>query len=249
MAINVLAIVQARMGSTRLPGKTLIDIEGKPLLEHVINRIRYSKMIEEIIIATTNEPEDKAIVNMAKKLQVKTYAGSSYDVLDRFYQVARLFEGKVIVRITADDPFKDPKVIDDIVKYFLSHPELNYVSNTIEPSYPVGIDVEVFSYEALKTAWENAKGSAEREHVTPYIICNPSLFKISNYKSNKQLSYLRWTIDTKEDLQMTKEVYNKLYLKDKIFYMDDILQLLQKYPHISDINSSVKQLVIEPGVK
>ena len=249
MAINVLAIVQARMGSTRLPGKTLIDIEGKPLLEHVINRIRYSKMIEEIIIATTNEPEDKVIVNMAKKLQVKTYEGSSYDVLDRFYQVARLFKGKVIVRITADDPFKDPKVIDDIVKYFLSHPELNYVSNTIEPSYPVGIDVEVFSYQALKTAWENAKDSAEREHVTPYIIRNPSLFKIANYKSNKQLSYLRWTIDTKEDLQMTKEVYNKLYLKDKIFYMDDILQLLQKYPHISDINSSVKQLVIEPGVK
>ena len=249
MAINVLAIVQARMGSTRLPGKTLIDIEGKPLLEHVINRIRYSKMIEEIIIATTNEPEDKAIVNMAKKLQVKTYAGSSYDVLDRFYQVARLFEGKVIVRITADDPFKDPKVIDDIVNYFLSHPELNYVSNTIEPSYPVGIDVEVFSFEALKTAWENAKKSVEREHVTPYIIYNPGLFNIANYKNSKQLSYLRWTIDTKEDLQMTKEVYNRLYVEDKIFYMDDILQLLQKYPHISDINSSIEQFAIEPGVK
>jgi len=244
MAVNVLAIVQARMGSTRLPGKTLIEIEGKPLLEHVINRIRYSKTIDDIIIATTTGPEDKAIVSMAEKLHVATYTGSSDDVLDRFYQAASLFSAKKIVRITADDPFKDPKVIDEIVNYFFSHPELDYVSNTIEPSYPVGIDVEVFSYEALKTSWQEAESFRDREHVTPYIWCNPSLFKVANYKHTQQLSHLRWTIDTKEDLQMTREVYKKLYVEDEIFNMNDILQLINKHPHISDINSGVEQLTI-----
>ncbi len=244
MAVNVLAIVQARMGSTRLPGKTLIEIEGKPLLEHVINRIRYCKTINKIIIATTIKSEDKAIVRLTEKLQVETYTGSSEDVLDRFYQVASKYGGEVIVRITADDPFKDPNVIDEIVNYFLLHPGINYVSNTIEPSYPVGIDVEVFSYEALKKAWGAAERPREREHVTPYIFCNPGLFKVANYKNSEQLSHLRWTIDTKEDLQMTKEVYNKLYVKGEIFYMEDILQLLHKYPHISDINNGVEQLAI-----
>ncbi len=246
MAVNVLAIVQARMGSIRLPGKTLIEIEGKPLLEHIINRIRYSKSIDKIIIATTTEPEDKAIVSLAEKLQVETYTGSSEDVLDRFYQAASLFGAKEIVRITADDPFKDPKVIDEIVNYFFSHPELDYVSNTIEPSYPVGIDVEVFSYKALKTSWQEAESPRYREHVTPYILCNPNLFKVANYKYTGQLSHLRWTIDTKEDLQMTREVYKKLYVEDGMFYMDDILKLLSKHTDISDINCNVEQLIIAP---
>ena len=144
MACKVIAIVQARMGSTRLPGKSLIVIEGRPLLEHIVNRVSYSKTIDEIIIATTTEPEDKPIVRLAEKLHVATYTGSSEDVLDRFYQAANLFGGKVIVRITADDPFKDPKVIDEIVNYYFSQSELDYVSNTIEPSYPIGIDVKFF---------------------------------------------------------------------------------------------------------
>ena len=165
-------------------------------------------------------------------------------MLDRFYQGASKYGGEVIVRITADDPFKDPKVIDEIVNYFLLHPGINYVSNTIEPSYPVGIDVEVFSYDVLKKAWEEAESQTDREHVTPYIWRNPGLFKIINYKNSEQLSHLRWTIDSKEDLQMTKEVYKKLYVEDEIFYMDDILQLLHKYPHISDINRGVEQLAI-----
>jgi len=247
VADNVLAIIQARMGSTRLPGKTLIEIEGKPLLEHVINRIRYSKIIDEIIIATTTEPEDIAIVSLAKKLQVPTYTGSSEDVLDRFYQAASLFGGRVIVRITADDPFKDPAVMDEIVNYFFSHPEFDYISNTIKPSYPVGIDVEVFSYYALKTAWQNAEDPKDREHVTPYIYRNPGIFKLANYKYTKQLSHLRWTIDTKKDLQMAREVYKKLYVEDEMFYMADIMQLLKKYTYISDINRTVEQLMITPG--
>lgn len=240
MAVKVLAIVQARMGSTRLPGKTLIEIESRPLLEHVINRIRRSKTIDEIIIATTTKLEDNAIVHLAEKLQIKVFRGSSMNVLDRFYQAANKFDGKVIVRVTADDPFKDPKVIDEIVNYFFSHPELDYVSNSIEPTYPIGIDVEVFLYQALKTAWKYAKCSRDREHVTTYIWGNPELFNVCNYKYREQLSNLRWTIDTMEDLQMAREIYKKLYVEGKIFYMDDILRLLRKYPHISDINTCVE---------
>ncbi len=244
MACKVIAIIQARMGSTRLPGKSLIEIEGKTLLEHIINRVRYSKTIDEIIIATTTNQEDKAIVNLVEKLKVKAYTGSSEDVLDRFYQTAIRFGGKVLVRITADDPFKDPKIIDEIVNYFFSHPELDYVSNTIEPTYPIGIDVEVFSFTALEKAWKEAKTMIEREHVTPYIWDNLGLFKIANIKNHANLSHLRWTIDNQKDLEMTRAVYKELYVEDEIFYMDDILQLLKKHTYISDLNSSVEQLSI-----
>lgn len=215
-------------------------------MEHIVNRVSYSKTIDEIIIATTTEPEDKPIVRLAEKLHVATYTGSSEDVLDRFYQAANLFGGKVIVRITADDPFKDPKVIDEIVNYYFSQSELDYVSNTIEPSYPVGLDVEVFSYDALKTSWQEAESPSYREHVTPYILCNPNLFRLANYKYTEKLSHLRWTIDTKEDLQMTRKVYKELYVEGGIFYMDDILKLISKHTHISDINCNVEQLIIAP---
>jgi spore coat polysaccharide biosynthesis protein SpsF len=244
MAYKVIAVIQARMGSSRLPGKTLTEIVGKPLLEHVVNRLRYSKTIDKIIVATTSEPVDKAIVNLVEKIQVASFVGSSEDVLDRFYQCAKLFGGSVLVRITADDPFKDPKVIDEIVNYFFSNPELDYASNTIQPSYPIGLDVEVFSFTALKKAWEEANSVIEREHVTPYIWGNSGSFKIANIKNNTDLSHLRWTIDTKKDLEMTKEVYKKLYVEDEIFYMDDILSMLKKYTYISDLNSDVEQLTI-----
>jgi spore coat polysaccharide biosynthesis protein SpsF len=244
MASKVIAVIQARMGSLRLPGKSLMEIEGKPLLEHIIDRIRYSKTIDEIIIATTTEHEDKAIINLAKKLQLKVYAGKIIDVLDRFYQAINLYGGEVIVRITADDPFKDPKIIDYIVNYYLLHPELDYVSNTIDPTYPIGIDVEVFSFKALKKAWREAKTKIAREHVTPYIWSNSGLFKIANIKHHIDLTNLRWTIDTKEDLEMAREVYKKLYDKDKIFYMKDILRLLKKDTYISNLNSNIKQIVI-----
>jgi len=244
MANKVIAIVQARMGSTRLPGKSLIKIEGKPILEHIVNRIRYSKTIDEIIIATTTEQEDEAIVKLARKLQIGIFRGSAEDVLDRFYQAANKFNGRVIVRITADDPFKDPKVIDKIVNYFLSHTELDYASNTIEPTYPIGIDVEVFTFSALERAWVGAKTMIEREHVTPYIWDNSCSFNIANIKNHKDLSHLRWTIDTQKDLEMTREIYRKLYVEDEVFYMEDILRLLHKIPHISDINSNIAQVVI-----
>jgi spore coat polysaccharide biosynthesis protein SpsF (cytidylyltransferase family) len=241
MAIEVLAIIQARMGSTRLPGKTLARIEGKPLLEHVINRVRFCESIDKIIVATTMNPEDKEIISVTERMGVETYAGSPEDVLDRFYKAAVLCDGKTIVRITADDPFKDPRIIDEIVEFYLAHQEYDYVSNTVKPTFPIGIDVEVFSFEALERAWQETESVTEREHVTPYIWRNPELFKTRNIENDTQLSHLRWTIDTEEDLVMAREVYRHLYVDGHIFYMQDILELLVGNKGIIEINSGVKQ--------
>jgi len=239
--LMVLAIIQARMGSSRLPGKTLKKISGKPLLEHVINRIKYSETIDEIMVATTTNPEDKAIISLAEQQDILTYSGSTDDVLDRVYKAAKKGKADIIVRVTADDPFKDPTIIDKIVKYFITNPKVDYVSNTIEPTYPIGIDVEVFSFSALEKAWKEAKSLLEREHVTPYIWDNQGLFNIASIKNRTDLSHLRWTIDTKEDIEMTRAVYKILYKEGEIFLMNDILKFIERYPHVPAINSHIEQ--------
>lgn len=235
---HIVAIIQARMGSTRLKNKTLVDIAGKPLLGHIIDRVKASRAIHEIIIATTTDSQDGVILRLATEHGIKKYAGSQEDVLDRFYHAAKQLAADVIVRITSDDPFKDPEVIDKIVRHFISHPDLDYASNTIEPTYPEGLDVEVFSFEALKQAWKEAELPSEREHVTPYIWKNPKKFKIANIKYKNDLSNLRWTLDYEEDLRFTREIYKRLY-HGQIFFMDDILTLLQKEPSLININQHI----------
>jgi len=239
---HIVAIIQARMASTRLPNKTLVDISGKPLLGHIIERVKVSRTINEIVVATTTDAHDKAILDLAAKYGVKRYAGNQEDVLDRIYQAAKLTSADVIVRITADDPFKDPQVIDKIVKYFIAHPDLDYASNTIEPTYPEGLDVEVFSFIALERAWKEAILPSEREHVTPYIWKNPNLFKVANIKYKYNLSGLRWTLDYEDDLKFTREIYKRLY-HGEIFLMDDILVLLEKEPYLANINKGVAKYI------
>lgn len=239
---RIVAIIQARVGATRLPGKTLADIAGKPLLAHVIQRVRASRTVSEIVVATTTAPEDRAVLDLAVQYGVKVYAGSRDDVLDRFYQAAKLVSAEVIVRITADDPFKDPQVLDKIAQYFIDHPELDYASNTIEPTYPEGLDIEVFSFAALETAWREARLPSEREHVTPYIWKNPDKFKVANIKHDEDLSHLRWTIDYKEDLCFAREVYARLY-HGQVFLMEDILALLRAEPELCEINRGIARNV------
>ncbi len=235
----VIAIVQARMGSTRLPGKVLIDIQGKPLLEHVIERLRDSRFIDQIIIATTGNEGDRAIIEFAQSNGLSYYVGSEDDVLDRFYQAAKKFCTDTIVRITPDDPFKDTEVIDKVIGYYLENKDkLDYVSNTIKPTYPEGLDVEVFSFEALEKVWQEARKASEREHVTPYIWNNPELFRLANVESDEDLSHLRWTIDYEEDLRFVREVYARLY-HGQVFFMRDILALLRAEPELAQINQGV----------
>ena len=236
---TVIAIIQARMGSNRLPGKVMLDISGKPMLWHVINRVKHSKNIDNIVVATTNLTEDKQIIQLADAMGVYCYAGSENDVLDRYYQAALKYGGDVIVRVTADCPLIDPEIIDNAIEFFLTH-EFDFVGNTINPTYPDGLDTWVFSFDALKMAWEQASLSSDREHVTTYIIKNPNLFKNKSYEHNVDLSEMRWTVDEQRDLEFVREVYTELYARtNKVFYMKDVLELLDRRPELTRLNSGI----------
>lgn len=234
---EVVAIIQARMGSTRLPRKMLIDIMGKPLIQHVIDRVSQSKRINKLILATTDNPSDAVLVEFAKKKSLDFFIGDEEDVLDRFYQAAKHFNIETIVRITPDDPFKDPEVIDKAIEIFLNGKgKFDYVTNTLPPTYPLGLDIEVFSFYALEKAWKEAKKPSEREHVTPYIWKHPEIFRIKNFGLEEDLSYMRWTLDDERDLQFTRVVHQRLYPKKRFFLMDDILKLLEQHPSLIKIN-------------
>jgi spore coat polysaccharide biosynthesis protein SpsF (cytidylyltransferase family) len=237
-SLNVTAIIQVRMGSSRLSNKSLVDILGRPLLWHVLQRVRASQQVDRIIIATTTEPADDAIAAFAKEIQVLCYRGSVDDVLDRFLQAAHLVPTDAIVRVTADDPFKDPCLIDQTVATFREARDLDYISNTLIPTFPEGLDIEVFSMTALTTAWNEATLKSEREHVTPYIWKNPDRFRLKNFTSSENNSSLRWTIDYPEDLTFAREVYARLY-NGSIFGTQDILELLRREPALSNINNNV----------
>jgi len=238
---NIVAIIQARMGSTRLPGKILEDIEGKPMLWHVVNRIGFSKMINKIVVATTLNKIDDLVENLCKKNNVDCYRGSEVDVLDRYYNAAKEWCADVVVRITSDCPLIDPMVADKVILAYLKNENsFDGSSNTIKRTYPHGLDVEVISYDTLERACEEAKKDYQREHVTIYIYENPSKFKILNVENNKDLSCLRWTVDEKKDLEFVREIYKLLHNKS-MFLMDDIIDLLERNPSIKEINKDVEQ--------
>ncbi|MEW5766975.1 MAG: aminotransferase class III-fold pyridoxal phosphate-dependent enzyme [bacterium] len=232
------AIVQARMGSTRLPGKIMKEIVGKPLLEHLVSRLKGSRLLDKIIVATTSLKEDEIVVELAEAIGIDAFAGSEADVLDRYYQAARKYRLDTVVRITGDCPLIDPKVVDKVIRHFKSD-NFDYVSNVFKYTYPDGLDTEVFSFEALERAWREASQPSEREHVTPYIRKHPELFKLSNVENDINLFGMRWCVDEEKDLEFVREVYKNLYREGKIFYMEDILKLLKICPGLSQINEGI----------
>jgi spore coat polysaccharide biosynthesis protein SpsF len=236
---NIVAIIQARMCSTRLPGKVMKDISGKPMLWHVIYRVKYSKLINKIVVATSTNKEDDIIENFCKENRILFYRGDEEDVLKRYYEAAKIYNGNKIVRITSDCPLIDPEIVDIVIKEHLKD-EVDYTSNTIERTFPRGLDTEVFNFEALERANEMAKEKYQREHVTIFIYENPHLFKIKNVRNFKDLSHLRWTVDEERDLIFVREIYKRLY-KGNIFFMRDILEVLEKEPDLKRINEMVKQ--------
>lgn len=240
---NFVVIVQARMGSTRLPGKSLKIVEGKPLLEHLINRLRFSKKIDKIVIATTTSKKDDVIYRLCEKLGVECFRGSEGDVLDRYYQAAKKYDADIIIRVTSDCPVIDPVIIDKMVDSFRQKlGEIDYLSNVYPTrTYPRGLDIEIFAFGALKEAWVHATNAPDREHVTPYIYMHPEKFKIFNYKDKRDFSKYRWTVDTSEDLRLIEEIYGDLYKKNKIFLYDDILKLMKKRPELPKINKMIGQ--------
>ena len=235
----ILGIIQARTGSSRLPSKIFLEFCGKTDLYHVYNRVKKSKMIDSIIIATTDKKSDDSVVEFCREEHINCYRGNEDDVLDRFYHCCEqygLIESDIVVRITADCPLIDPHIIDEVIQH-LQDNDYDYVSNAIEPTYPDGLDVEVFLFSSLKKSWEDAELISEREHVTPYIRNHKEFFKIGSYKNDIDLSYYRWTLDETEDYQLINEIYANLYDSENMFTTKDILSFLDENPQLKELNS------------
>lgn len=244
----ITAIIQARTGSTRLPNKIFASLMGEPLIYHVVERLKYSSLIKKIVIATTTNPNDDSLETWGRDHSVYVYRGSEDDVLARYYHAANQTQSSVVIRITADDPFKDPNVIDAVIRILLDH-NLDFAYNNNPPSFPEGLDTEVFTFDALERAYNQSRDQFEREHMTQYMYRHPDKFRQENYQYNEDISHLRWTIDTAEDLLMVQEVYKELYIDQKIFLMNDILLLLKNKPSIAEINTHVKRSSMYQKIK
>ncbi|OGS06609.1 MAG: hypothetical protein A2270_11890 [Elusimicrobia bacterium RIFOXYA12_FULL_51_18] len=237
MTVENLCIIQARMGSTRLPGKVLMDLGGRTVLARVLERAAASRSLSEVAVATGIGPENLPIVKFCSAKGIRVFCGSEGDVLDRFYQFAKLVKPENIVRITADCPLMDPRVIDLVVKAHLRS-GADYTTNTAPPTFPDGEDVEVFTFRALERAWNKAALMSEREHVTPYIRKHPGMFKIHSVKNTTDLSGKRWTLDNPEDFEFVSVVY-RAFKGRAIFGMAEILELLSKRSALEKINASI----------
>jgi len=237
---KVIAVVQTRMGSTRLPGKVMKKICGKPLLLLMLERLSHSKSIDEIVVATTNNKNDDIIYDLAKRNQYSVFRGSEFDCLDRHYQVAKKFDGNFVAKITPDCPLIDPEITDRVIEFFLKNVNnYDYVSNAHQPTFPDGLDVEIFQFSALEKAWKEATDPNHREHTTTFIWSQPSKFRLGNVTMpNNQNLFMRerWTVDYKEDFEFVKAIYENLYDNGRIFLMNDILDFLRQRKDIWNIN-------------
>jgi len=236
--MTVLAILQARVSSTRLPNKVLAPLLGQPMLARQIERLRRAKALDKLVVATSDDDSDAPLAAMCAEMAVPCYRGSLNDVLTRFHG-AYVSYGPAdhIVRLTGDCPLADPVIIDRVVQHHLNS-GADYTTNALQPTWPDGLDVEVMRADAFLRAVADASLPSEREHVTPYIHKNPSLFRIEHYKGETDLSALRWTVDEPADLQFVREVYAALYPANPAFATADILALLERCPDLSKINGN-----------
>lgn len=230
-------IIQARSGSERLPKKVLAHIQDKPMIWHVIQRVKRVKGIKQIILATTTRKSDQILLRIAKETKINFFVGNTYDVLDRYYRCAMTYSADPIIRITGDCPLLDPVLITKMLQFYSKH-HYDYVSNTLKPTYPDGLDVEIFSFKTLEKIWKNARLRSDREHVTSYIKNNLRQFKTFNYTNNEDLSAHRWTVDEKQDLKFVRKIYS-LMKPRKYFTTRQILNLISKNPKLQTINAGI----------
>ena len=241
--IKIVAIIQARMGSTRLPSKVLEDLAGEPMLARVVNRTRRAKTLDATVVATTTQPVDDAIVRLCEERGWLFSRGSEEDVLDRYYHAALASKADAVVRITSDCPLIEPEIIDRVVNEFLSYyPEVEYVSNNLERTFPRGFDVEAISFGALEKAWQEDCNPVWREHVTPYLRRHPKKFRTRNVANDIDYSYMRWTVDTIEDLTFVRKIYN--HFQSDTFTWREVLRLLEMHPEWLEINRHVQQKIV-----
>ncbi len=240
--MKTVGIIQARMGSSRLPGKVLLDIAGEPMLVRVFERTRRAKSLDIVVIATTAQPEDQPVMTLCDARGYPCFRGSARDVLDRYYQAALVFYAAVVVRITADCPVIDADVIDHTVGEF-QRAGVDFAANRLPPpwkrSYPVGLDTEVCTFQALELAWQEAKQPYQREHVMPYLYQEEGRFRTLVLHHDPDYGHLRWTVDTPEDLALMRQIYAHFGGRDDFSWLE-ILSLLERNPELSKINASVR---------
>jgi spore coat polysaccharide biosynthesis protein SpsF len=239
--MRVVAIIQARMGSTRLPGKVLMDLAGEPMLARVVNRVRRAGAVDAVVVATTDQPGDDPLAEFCRQRGWPCFRGSESDVLDRYYRAALVHGADAVVRITSDCPLIDPGIIDRGVREFLARqPAVEYATNSWpRDTFPRGLDIEVIRFDALERAWKEDANPAWREHVSPYIYRHPEQFQIHGVANDEDLSHLRWTVDTPEDFRLVQHVYQ--HFGHDRFAWREVLSLLAERPEWQGINRHVRQ--------
>lgn len=239
--MKMVCVIQARMGSTRLPGKVLMDIAGIPMLAHVIERSKAIKAVDEVVVATTTLKEDEAVIATAREYGAETFAGDLSDVLDRYYQAARQFEADVVMRVTADCPLLDPTVGDHVVSHY-EHGRVDYCSNVLPPTYPDGVNIEIVDFAALEKSWKVATLPSDREHVTTYIRTHPEEFSVVNVESEEDMSDLRWTVDAPEDLDFVRQIFGHMQDSgDEIPGVSEVIGILDSHPELAAFESGIRR--------
>ncbi len=239
--LKVVAIIQARMGSSRLPGKVLADLNGQPVLAWVLRRTQRAAGIHQVAVAAPTGDLDDPLAAYCAEQGITCVRGNLHDVLDRYIQTARQTEADVIVRITADCPFIDPGLLGEYVRKFVSaDPPLDFAANRLPEgrTIPIGLDVELCTRAALETAWHEAKEPHQREHVMPFFYEHPERFRIAEFKQQPSYGHLRWTVDTPEDLELARAIAS--HFLDDTFAWTDILALFEANPELAHINSAVQ---------
>jgi spore coat polysaccharide biosynthesis protein SpsF len=243
--MKTVAIVQARMGSTRLPGKVMKDLGGETVLARVVARVRRASEVGQVVIATTREPDDDAIVDECRRLSVRVFRGEVNDVLDRYYQAAKEEKAEAIVRITSDCPLIEPLITDTTIRAFLER-RPDYASNVLRRTYPRGLDTEIMTWDALSRSWRQAREPYQREHVTPYIYENADQFTLHSVEGETDYSSYRWTLDEPEDMAFLSAVYERME-GDGCFSWRDVLALLEREPGLIELNRHVSQKALHQG--
>jgi len=233
---KILGIIQARMGSTRLPRKVMLPLLDKPVIWRIYERLCSSKNIDQTCISTSTNSLDDKIEEFAKKENISYFRGSEEMIVNRLLNTAKKFKADAIVRVTGDCPLTDPKIIDQLIQIYLEKQNCDFVSNTIERTFPHGLDTEVISTDFLEVLDKKLQDAKTQESFIKYVNSNTKKFSCFNFAYNKNLSYLRWTLDYNEDYIFINKIYQNLYSKIHIFDMNDILNLLEKMPQLSNIN-------------
>ncbi len=243
--MKVAAVVQARMGSTRLPGKVLLKLDGTPVIQWICERLSRCEQLQEIVVATSDRAADDRLADALRRIGIRVFRGSENDVLDRYYRAARAVRADAVVRVTGDCPLIDPELVDEtVMRLRAGQPDLQYVSNIQPPTYPDGLDAEAFTLEALYRTWREAQWSSEREHVTLYMRNRPELFLQENLRCEQDVSHHRWTLDEEKDYRMLCELVRlaaEAGLDPREAGYRQWLALIASHPRVVQLNAGIER--------